>query len=134
MGGDRRGPGGGLSINRVELDPLVAANDPSKPLLSKLLAVPELRARYLQLMREISDKWLDWDKLGPIAEGYHKLIGVEVAADTRKLDSTEDFEKSLTQDIAGKGGGPGGKGTIALKNFADQRRAYVQRVLPETSR
>ena len=133
-GGDRRGPRGGLRINGVELDPLLAANDPSKPLLSKLLAVPELRTRYLQLIREISDKWLDWEKLGPIAEKYHKLVAAEVAADTRKLDSTEDFEKSLTEDIAGKGGGPGGNGTMALKNFADQRRAYLKRILPEASR
>jgi hypothetical protein len=53
------------------------------------------------------------------------LIAEEVKADTRKLDSTEDFEKALTEDIQGNGFGPSGGGSISLKNFADQRRAYL---------
>ena len=120
-----RGPGGGLKVNGVELDPLIAANDPAKPLLSKLLAVPALRARYLGLVREIAEKWLDWKRLGPLAQHYQSLIAAEVKADTRKLDSTEDFMKGLTEDIQGNGEGPGGGGTIGLKNFAEQRRAFL---------
>lgn len=123
------GPGGpgGANLPRVEgvkLDPLVAANDPNKPLISKLLAVPELRARYLGYVKEIAAKWLDWKKLGPVAEQYHVLIDGEVKTDTRKLDSYEDFAKGLTEDLQG-GGGFGGRGTIGLKNFADQRRAFL---------
>lgn len=112
-------------VKGVELDPLVAANDPNKPLISKLLAVPALRARYLGYVREIADKWLDWKKLGPVAERYHALIANDVKADTRKLDSTDDFEKGLTQDIQGSGMGPFGGGSMGLKQFADQRRAYL---------
>jgi hypothetical protein len=48
-----------------------------------------------------------------------------VKADTRKLYSTSDFEKGLTEDIPGRGFGPGGGGTISIKNFADQRREYL---------
>ena len=40
-------------------------NDESKPLRSKLLAVPALRARYLSYVRDIAEKWLDWKTLGP---------------------------------------------------------------------
>ena len=131
--GGGRGPGGpggpGAAcmppVKGVELDPLVAANDPNKPLISKLLAVPALRAKYLSYVRDIADKWLDWNRLGPMAERYHALIADDVKADTRKLDSTEDFEKGLTQDIQGSGMGPFGGGRIALKNFADQRRGYL---------
>lgn len=112
-------------VKGVELDPLVAAEDPNKPLISKLLAVPSLRARYLAYVRDIAEKWLDWKKLGPIAEGYHALIAEHVRADTRKLDSTEDFEKGLTEDTQGTGFGPMDRGHISLKNFADQRRAYL---------
>ena len=53
------------------------------------------------------------------------LIAEDVAKDTRKLDSTDDFAKGLTEDIPGSGFGPGGGGSISLKNFADQRRAYL---------
>jgi len=130
--GGRRGPGspsgnppgdeGRPRINGVELDPLHAAKDASKPLLSKLLAVPALRARYLGYVHEIASTWLDWKKLGPLAQRYHSLIAAEVKADTRKLGSTEDFTRSLTEDLTG-GRGPGGR--ISLKNFADQRRAFL---------
>ena len=112
-------------VEGVKLDPLLAANDPNKPLISKLLAVPALKARYLGYVRDIAEKWLDWNKLGPIAEKYHSLIAAEVKADTRKLDSTEDFEKALTEDIQGSGFAPGGGCSISLKNFADQRRDYL---------
>lgn len=109
----------------VELDPFYAAKDESKPLLSKLLAVPALRARYLGHVRDIADKWLDWNKLGPIATRYHNLIAADVRTDTRKLDPTEAFEKSLTETVRGSGMGPFGGSTIGLKEFADQRRAYL---------
>jgi hypothetical protein len=116
----------------VELDPLVAASDAAKPLASKLLAVPALRQRYLGYVRDIATEWLDWKKLGPIAERHHAQIAEAVHADTHKLNSTEAFEKSLTDDIAGEAGGPpggpggpGGRSTIGLKKFADERRAYL---------
>jgi spore coat protein CotH len=121
------GPGGNMpAVEGVKLDPLLAANDPDKPLISKLLAVPSLRQRYLKYVQDIAEKWLDWNKLGPIAQSYHDLIAAEVRADTRKLDSFEDFEKGLSEDIPGGGGfGPGRGGVISLKNFCDQRRAYL---------
>jgi hypothetical protein len=126
-GRGRGGPGFGNMprVEGVKLDPLVAANDANKPLISKLLAVPSLRARYLSYVRDIAEKWLDWNKLGPIAQQYHSLISADVKADTRKLDSVEDFEKSLASDSqGGEFRGPG-SGGISLKNFADQRRAYL---------
>src|SRR5207248_2781490 len=124
----------------VELDPLAMANDPNKPLISKLLTVPALRAKYLGYVRQVAEKWLDWEKLGPIATEYHELIAADVKKDTRKLESYEDFEKSLMENTGGRGpggGGPGGPGgggpggfgggreTIGIKVFADQRRAYL---------
>lgn len=124
-GAGPRQAGGGARVEGVKLDPLVAANDANRPLISKLLAVPTLRAKYLGYVRDLAEKWLDWEKLGPIARQHQALIATEVKADTRKLDSTENFTKSLTEDIAGTGGGPGRGGSIGLKNFADQRRTYL---------
>ena len=116
----------------VELDPLVAAKDASKPLLSKMLAVPALRKRYLTHVKAIATEWLDWNKLGPVAERYHTLIAERVKADTRKLSSTEAFEKSLTEDTTGEAGGPpggpggpGGRSVIGIKKFADDRRTFL---------
>jgi spore coat protein CotH len=114
------GPGmmmGGSPVDGVKLDPLVAANDANKPLLSKLLAAPALKRRYLGYMHDIATHWLDWQKLGPIAERYQALIDAEVKKDTRKLESYEEFQKSVSGQLDGR--------RISLKDFADQRRAYL---------
>lgn len=90
-------------------DPLVGLNDPSKPLRSKLLAVPALRAKYLGYTRQIASKWLDWKSLQAIAEGYRKLISEDVRADNRKIYSFEEFVE----------------GPSELKGFADLRRPLL---------
>jgi hypothetical protein len=121
-----------------DLDPLVAAQDAKKPLLAKLLAVPELRARYLTLVGEIATEWLAWEKLGPLAARYHALIAEAVKADTRKLSSTEAFFAGLDgartepnvpptdpgiADAPRRGFGP--PRAPSLKSFAEARRAYL---------
>jgi len=60
-------------------------------------------------VRDIATKWLDWQRLGPIAEGYHTLIAADVKADTRKLESDEAFESGLQ----------------TLKTFVERRRAVL---------
>jgi hypothetical protein len=121
---ERRGRGGamGAALEGVKLNPLHIADDPTRPLASKLLAVPELRRRYLTYVRDIAERWLDWNKLGPVAMRYHELIADTVKKDTHKLESTEAFLSSLTSETSG-GFGPGRK--MSLKSFADQRRAYL---------
>jgi spore coat protein CotH len=97
----------------AELDPLVGLNDASKPLRSKLLAVPSLRTRYLGYVREIGDKWLDWRTLEPIVRQYQSLIAADVKADTRKLYPYERFESDID------------RGDSSLKSFVDRRRAFL---------
>src|SRR5690606_4725894 len=85
--GMRRRPGAGGG--GVDLDPLTGADNPQRPLLHRLLAVPELREKYLGYVREIAERWLDWKTLGPIAQEYQARIADLVKADTRKLYSYE---------------------------------------------
>jgi hypothetical protein len=103
----------------------VAANDPSKPLLSKMLAVPSLRERYLGHVREIAEKWLDWNRLGPLAKQYQAVIADAVKADTRKLDSMEAFFSGVDGDTQTGAGGPGRGPRTSLKSFAEKRRAFL---------
>ena len=110
-GGGRPGGGG------VDLDPLVLENDESKPIASKLLAVPELRARYLSYVRDIAENWLDWEKSGPRILRYQALIEDVVKEDTRKLDSTEAFYAGFDN------GGEAEERT--LRGFFDRRRAFL---------
>ena len=97
----------------AELDPLVGLDDASKPLRSKLLAVPALRAKYLGYVREIADKWLDWRTLEPLVQQYQSVIAADVKADTRKLYPTEQFASGVDQ------------GESSLKSFVDRRRAFL---------
>lgn len=100
------GPGGGAS---AALDPLSGLDDATKPLRSKLLAVPALRARYLGYVRDIADRWLDWNTLGPLVAQYQALIADDVRTDDRKLATTEAFSTEVE----------------ALRTFATQRRAAL---------
>jgi spore coat protein CotH len=97
----------------VELDPLVGIDDTTKPLRSRLLAVPALRTRYLGYVRDVADKWLDWKTLEPMVRQHQALIAAEVKADTKKLYTFEAFEQRVAA------------GEDSLKSFADRRRAYL---------
>jgi spore coat protein CotH len=121
-----RGPGGrggtGIARNALELDPLVGLDNARMPLRSKVLAVPALRFRYLQNVRTIADKSLDWTNLGTVIAQYRALIEKEVEADTRKLDSFEAFRRTTADEPTGAGG----RGyEFPLRTFADQRRKYL---------
>lgn len=125
-GGPGRGPGGPGGGGGVEVDPLVGvtAPDDTKPLRSKLLAVPNLRAQYLRNVRILANDWLDWRKLSPVVEQYVKVIEKEIEADTRKLE--DGFPQSIAGEAqpAGAEQGPGRR-RPTLKAFAEQRRSYL---------
>ena len=112
------GPGGGRGRGmfgraNAELDPLIGLDDATKPLRSKLLAVPALRQRYVGYVREIAQKWLDWNTLGPRIAKYQALIAEDVKTDTRKLYTTEAFTAETDGDAR------------SLKAFVDKRRAFL---------
>ncbi|WP_437192972.1 CotH kinase family protein [Planctomicrobium sp. SH527] len=120
------GPGGMAGgRNGIELDPLVGLTDTTKPLRSKLLAVPELKERYLKYVRELAQNDLDWKKLGPKVDGYAKLLSDAVEKDTRKLSSTSAFHAAVASTSSSAGGEQGGRPQLSLKSFADQRRTFL---------
>lgn len=126
--GDRGGPGSGRG-NSLELDPLVGLNDNAKPLRSKLLAVPALRARYLDHVRTLATEWLDWEKLGPLVQQYAALIEPDIQADTKKLTSYEEFQRTTAQNPPDSSA----DGRV-LRVFAKQRREYLLSRLQELSK
>jgi hypothetical protein len=113
------GPGGGGPGGRggggPTLNPLAAQNDTSKPIIAKILAVPALRAKYVAFVREIAEKSFDWKTLGPVVKQYRDLISDEVARDTRKLYSTDQFLAGTADEPS-----PGN-----LRSFFDQRREFL---------
>jgi hypothetical protein len=112
------GGGRGGQANAA-LDPFAMANDPNKALLAKMLQSPELRTRYLRNIRAIAEKGLDWNRLQPIVARHQARIQAEVARDTRKLYSTDEFTTAVYGD--GKTEAP----VTTLKGFVEQRRAFL---------
>ncbi len=118
---------GGRDTDSVEVDPFAGASNPEMPLLSKLLAVDSLRERYLSYLYDVAEKWLDWEKLGPLAERYQALISDDMASDTHNLYSLEDFFLGVSGEIASMQyyGGFTSPPPISLKEFVERRRAYL---------
>jgi hypothetical protein len=114
------GPGRGGPERSVTLDPLIGLDDPGKPLRSKLLANEKLRTRYLQHVRTIAEQWLDWKNLGPHVARSRELLADEVAKDTRKLFTNDDYLAATSPAPAGDD-----VSATSLRAFADKRAAFL---------
>ena len=108
----------------LALDPLIGMDDAGKPLRSRLLAVPALKARYLDHVRTLAEE-LDWDRLRPVVAQYRALIEGEVTADTRKLSSTDEFIRAVSESPTGSAEAAGPRPKMGLRAFADGRRSYL---------
>ena len=113
------------------LSPVSQENDMMRPVISRLFAIPHLRARYLAHVRTIANEWLDWDVLQPIIAEYQSLVDAEVKADDKKLYAYEAFATSHNRDQGGgegPGSGRGGRGrraTPSFKRFVEERAGYL---------
>jgi hypothetical protein len=121
----------GSKKNPFELDPLIGLNDNRKPLRSRLLAVPTLRARYLEHIRAVAEE-LDWSKLGPVVAQFQSLIEQELEVDTRKLTSFAAFKESLSEP-ANPGDVSNRSAIRNLRAFAQQRHKYLVNYVEEAS-
>lgn len=108
----------------VTLDPLVGIDDNKTPLRSRLLAVPELRERYLSYVREIAKHSFDWAEMGPRVAAYRELIADEVKADTRKLSTYEQF-LTVTDPRETSVGESAAEPPKSLREFFERRRDFL---------
>lgn len=125
--GDGRWPrdagqaGGGAELS---LSPLAGADDRRKVLLNRLLQVPEFKQRYLGYVRDVTLKWLDWERFGAVAMKYQAVISDEMRRDPHNIYSGQAFVNGLAVDMADSGGKMAPSG-LSLKSFVEKRRAYL---------
>jgi spore coat protein CotH len=105
----------------TDLDPLIGLDDPKKPLRSRLLQVPSLRAKYMENVRLLAERSLNWDTLGPRVAELRRLVEPYAKAETRRQSPFESFDRA-TADAAPAAGTPRAR---SLREFADRRRAYL---------
>ncbi len=83
----------------IELDPLMHADNPSKPLVSKLLESEEYRKIYLSHMRTILHDYFLSGKFEERSTALQSLIRPDVEKDVNKHYSMKDFDASLNKTI-----------------------------------
>ncbi len=123
--GGRGGRGGGRGPRGLAgpMSPLVAADNPDRPLARALLSNPVWRARYLAHVRTITRNWMDWEKIGPVFQKYQQLIDADVRADRRRLYSYAEFKAGVQGAQAE--GAAGRRGSRSLKSFVTERYRFL---------
>ncbi len=102
------GEGSDLKLKLLqELDPLLHADNSTKPLISKLLENQLYRKMYLSHVRTILNDYFLSGKFEERAKALQGLIHDDVANDTNKYYDMADFDNSLTKTIGKKSKIPG---------------------------
>ncbi len=114
-GGNARGSSG------FDVDPLIALNDRTKPLRSKILKVPSLRTKYLKCVRELALHSLDWKKIGPVVSRYRELSEDDLKVGTKNLSSYEQFQLATSEQTRETPPPQFGRPTVSLKKFFAER-------------
>ncbi len=97
-------------------DPDSQITNPFRPLLSRMLAVPRWRERYLHCIRTVTDDWIDWARIEPWVTRYRALIDAEMQKDPVAIYPYTWFRQSVAQDVGGFAG---------LEPFVRKRRAWL---------
>lgn len=96
----------------------------NKPVLSHVLAIAELRQRYLAHYRAaLTD--LTWTYFEPIFTAHRTLIDAAVQADPKKLYSYTLFQNNFTSTVSLPYSGPAGGSLIGVQQFVNDRRTYL---------
>jgi hypothetical protein len=102
------GKGSDLDLKELQnLDPLLHADNPYKPLISQLLKDPLYKKMYLAHVRQIVDENFSSGAYEKRAQELQGLIVVPFYDDKNKVYSQEDFQRSLRETVGRKSKIPG---------------------------
>ncbi len=120
-----RRPGGGGpgswswgELTSGMVSPTTHIDNDMRPAISRLLNIPEWKARYIAHVNTVVDEWLNWDVLEPVIIEYHNLIDEEVREDNKKLYSYEDFGNSIDGEQGGR--------ALSFEQFVTKRREFLK--------
>lgn len=102
------GNGSDLDLKELQnLDPLLHANNPYKPLISQLLKDPLYKKMYLAHIRQIVDENFSNGFYEKRAQELQGMIVVPFNDDKNKVYSLDDFQRSLRETVGRKSKIPG---------------------------
>ncbi|MBL9135459.1 MAG: CotH kinase family protein [Verrucomicrobiales bacterium] len=93
----------------AQLSPVVGTGNTNRPVINRLLAVPEFRQRYLAHMRTVLNEVFNPTSMNALIDRYSALSKAEIVADTKKNFTMAAYTNDIT----------------ALKSFVRQRYAYL---------
>ncbi len=96
----------------------------AKPVLSHVLAVSELRQRYMAHYRTVKAN-MNWAYFEPLFTAQRNLIDAAVQADPKKLYSYTLFQNNFTGTVTLPYTGPAGGTLIGVQQFVTQRATYL---------
>jgi hypothetical protein len=96
----------------------------NKPVLSHVLAVAELRQRYMAHYRAALAE-MSWAKLEPVFSAHRALIDAAVQADPKKLYTYAQFQSNFASTVTLPGGPPFGGSLIGIQQFVNQRVNFL---------
>lgn len=96
-------------LNDVNLSPLDGLGNSNRPVLDRLLSVPEYRQRYLAHMRTVLDERFNPAYMDALIDRHNSLIAQSVEEDTKKNFSMAEFRSAIG----------------SLRTFVRQRHAYL---------
>lgn len=108
----------------VSWSPTLNFGASSKPVLSHVLDVPELRQRYMAHYRTVLVD-LSWTYFEPIFTAHRELIDQAVQDDPKKLYSYELFLANFTETVIMPYGGLAGGPIVGLQEFVENRASYL---------
>ena len=96
----------------------------NKPVLNRVLAVPELRQRFFAHYRTVR-RDLTWTHFEPLFTAQRNLIDAAVQADPKKLYSYTLFQNNHTSTVNMPLPGLAGGNIIGLQQFVTQRATFL---------
>jgi len=126
--GSNQRPGPGTGANTARVSPFAQETDAGRPLIRRLLAVPEFRADYAAHYRALLDEVFTVPWVEEVGVRYQQLIRDAVRDEAAAQGNVSgsftyaQFESNLRQAIAGRQGAMGAPGILA---FVADRRAYL---------
>ncbi len=116
------GKGSDLDLAGLQtLDPLLHADNPTKPLISKLLADETNKMIYLSHVRTILNENFRKGQYLERAKELQRLINVPLYEDKNRLYKGADYEKSLTATVGQKSKIPG------ISELMEKRASYLKK-------
>ena len=115
------GSGSDLKLKALqELDPLLHADNVTKPLISQLLENPDYKKAYLSHLRTILQDYFVSGKYEERAKQLQSLIRTDFINDQNKYYEIAEFDKSLAETIGKKSKIPG------VVELMSKRTAYLK--------